>query len=142
MARDQEPPDRMPPPARWQREFAAEPVIVGEIRRGVADFARAHGASEDVLDNLSLAVSEAATNAVLHAYVEQAGPGDVHVTTDHGPGAMCVHVRDDGRGMTPRSDSPGSGFGLMLIAQYADHHEVLPAPAGGTSLRMRFSLAR
>ena len=55
--------DRERAPARWQREFAAEPVIVGEARRGVAALARAHGASGDALDNLSLAVSEATTNA-------------------------------------------------------------------------------
>jgi anti-sigma regulatory factor (Ser/Thr protein kinase) len=129
-------------PEPWARSWPAVAASVAEIRAAVVAFAVAAGAADTAIEAVKLAVSEAATNAVLHAYVEQAGPGDVHVTTDHGPGAMCVHVRDDGRGMTPRSDSPGSGFGLMLIAQYADHHEVLPAPAGGTSLRMRFSLAR
>jgi anti-sigma regulatory factor (Ser/Thr protein kinase) len=116
-------------PEPWARSWPAVAASVAEIRAAVVAFAVAAGAADTAIEAVKLAVSEAATNAVLHAYVEQAGPGDVHVTTDHGPGAMCVHVRDDGRGM-------------MLIAQYADHHEVLPAPAGGTSLRMRFSLAR
>ena len=73
--------DRARAPARWQREFAAEPVIVGEVRRGVAAFARAHGASEDALDQLSLAVSEATTNAVIHAFVGRP-PGRVSVIAE------------------------------------------------------------
>ena len=43
--------------------------MVGELRRGVADFARAHGADEDVIDRIALAVSEAVTNSIIHAFV-------------------------------------------------------------------------
>jgi serine/threonine-protein kinase RsbW/stage II sporulation protein AB (anti-sigma F factor) len=128
-------------PAPWARTWPAVAASVGEIRTAVAEFAAAAGAGDTAIAAVKLAVSEAATNAVLHAYVEHAGPGDVHVTAEHRPGAMCVVVRDDGRGMLPRSDSPGSGFGLVLIGQFAEHHEVVPVAAGGTSLRMRFSLA-
>ena len=52
-------------PTRWHREVDAEPVVVGELRRGVADFARAHGAGEEAVENLMLAVSEAVTNAII-----------------------------------------------------------------------------
>jgi serine/threonine-protein kinase RsbW len=99
--------DRAPAPARWQREFAAEPVIVGEVRRGVADFARAHGASEDAVANLSLAVSEATTNAVMHAFVGLP-PGQVSVIAEPGEGCVLVRVVDDGRGMTPARRQPGA----------------------------------
>jgi serine/threonine-protein kinase RsbW/stage II sporulation protein AB (anti-sigma F factor) len=128
-------------PEPWARSWPAVAASVAQIRAAVVAFAMAAGAGEAAIEAVRLAVSEAATNAVLHAYVEQPTPGDVHVAADHRPGTVCVDVRDDGRGMVARSDSPGSGFGLMLIGQYADDHEVRALPEGGTSLRMRFSLA-
>ena len=133
--------DRARAPVRWQREFAAEPVIVGEARRGVAAFARAHGASEDVLDHLSLAVSEATTNAVIHAFVGRA-PGRVSVIAEPGEGCVLVRVLDDGRGMTPRTDSPGLGLGLTLMASMATRCDIREGPSGrGTEVRMVFAAA-
>ena len=133
--------DRALAPARWQREFAAEPVIVGEVRRGVAAFARAHGASEDALDNLSLAVSEATTNAVIHALVGRP-PGRVSVIAEPGEGCVLVRVLDDGRGMTPRADSPGIGLGLTLMASMATRCDIREGPSGrGTEVRMVFAAA-
>ena len=132
-------PDRAPAPARWQREFAAEPVIVGEVRRGLADFARAHGASEDALDNLSLAVSEATTNAVIHAFVGLP-PGRVSVIAEPGEACVLVRVVDDGRGMTPRADSPGLGLGLTMMASMATRCDIREGPSGrGTEVRMAFA---
>ena len=133
--------DRAPAPARWQREFAAEPVIVGEVRRGVAAFARAHGASADAVDNLSLAVSEATTNAVIHAFVGRP-PGRVAVIAEPGAGCVLVRVLDDGRGMTPRADSPGLGLGLSLMASMATRCDIREGPSGqGTEVRMTFAAA-
>ena len=131
--------DRAPAPARWQREFSAEPVIVGEVRRGVADFARAHGASEDAVHNVSLAVSEATTNAVMHAFVG-VPPGRVSVIAEPGEGCVLVRVVDDGRGMTPRADSPGLGLGLTMMASMATRCDIREGPSGrGTEVRMVFA---
>ena len=133
--------DRAPAPARWQREFAAQPVIVGEVRRGVAAFARAHGASEDALDRLSLAVSEATANAVIHAFGGRP-PGRVSVIAEPGEGCVVVRVRDDGRGMTPRADSPGLGLGLNLMAAMATRCDIQEGTSGrGTEVRMVFAAA-
>jgi PAS domain S-box-containing protein len=125
-------------PARWQREFPAEPVIVGEVRRAVADFARAHGAPDAALDNITLAVSEATTNAVMHAFVGLPA-GRVSVTAEAGDGCLLVRVSDDGRGMTPRSDSPGLGLGLTMMASMASRCDIREGPFGrGTEVRMLF----
>jgi anti-sigma regulatory factor (Ser/Thr protein kinase) len=114
---------------------------VAEIRSVLGDFAAVAGADAEGIAAVKMAVSEAATNAVLHAYVDHERPGSVHVTADHGADGLYVVVSDDGRGMQPRTDSPGSGFGMSLIAHFSERHEVLARPAGGTSLSMRFTLA-
>ena len=55
-------------PAPLEARFAADPERLGPLRRTVAAWAREAGLGEDVLDDLQLALGEAATNAVEHAY--------------------------------------------------------------------------
>ena len=114
-------------PPRWHREVDAEPVVVGELRRGVADFARAHGADDDVVDNIALAVSEAVTNAIIHAFVGRQA-GHVALTAEAGEGSILVRVLDDGRGMTPHPESPGLGLGLTMMASMATRCDIRQGP--------------
>jgi len=116
--------------------FPAEPAYVGPARRRVAAYAHEHGVAD--VDGVALAVSEAITNAVLHAYVD-GPPGAVYVTATMVAGeGLIVCVGDDGRGMKPREDSPGMGVGLPLVATLADRVEVTRRPGGGTQVRMSF----
>ena len=127
-----------PPPPRWHREVDAEPAVVGELRRGVAEFAAAHGASADALSNLTLAVSEAVTNAVIHAFVGRER-GRVALTAEAGEGCLIVRVLDDGRGMTPHPESPGLGLGLTMMASMATRCDIREGPSGrGTEVRLAF----
>ena len=130
--------DRSPAPARWHREVPAEPAVVAELRRGVADFARSHGAGEDAVNNMTLAVSEAVTNAIIHAFVGRER-GRVALTAEAGEGCILVRVLDDGRGMTPHPESPGLGLGLTMMASMATRCDIREAPAGeGTEVRLAF----
>ena len=107
-------PSRAPVPhASW--ELPAEPATVGSIRAGVRDFARAHGLGAPHVADLALAVTEAVTNCVVHAFVGRE-PGTVRTAIQAGAGELVVTVVDDGRGMQPRADSPGLGLGLPTIA--------------------------
>lgn len=117
----------------------ARPVAVAEARRAVTEVARAVGAGEEDLARVRLAVSEAVTNAVLHAYVDAPSVGEVEVEACRSDRVLDVTVRDFGRGMRPRPDSPGLGLGLPLIAQLTDQLDV--RSNGCTALRMRFELA-
>ena len=112
------------------------------IRRAVAEAARDFGAGEDVLLQINLAVSEAATNAVQHAYRDRAAAdaGDVRVVVRYIDGYLVVHIHDDGMGLTPRSDSPGLGLGLCLMAHETDRFEILKTPEGGTEVVLHFRL--
>jgi serine/threonine-protein kinase RsbW len=125
---------------RFSAVYPAEPPSVSTIRHSLADFARGLGVPDDVISAAGLAVSEATTNAVVHAYADQVDPGQVEVAAGIDEGMLWVTVCDGGRGMPPRPDSPGLGLGLPLIAQMAASFEVHERDGGGTEVRMRFAL--
>lgn len=126
---------------RFEQETVAVPDVVREMRESVADLARRGGAVDDLVDAVRLAVSEAATNVVVHAYSDDAEPGLLGIEAWVDEGALFVLVCDNGGGMRPRPDTPGLGLGLPLVAQLADDFRVEDRPGGGgTKVSMRFSL--
>jgi PAS domain S-box-containing protein len=137
MSLNSSPPDHKPA-SRWERECRGEPACVPELRNGVSEFARSTGAGDSVVTDVALAVSEAVTNAVMHAFIDSA-PGRVRVISEPGDGCLIVRVLDDGRGMMPRSDSPGLGLGLPMIGQFTSSVDIRPGLEGrGTEVRMVF----
>jgi serine/threonine-protein kinase RsbW len=102
--------------------------------------ARRGGADDATLTRLQLAVTEAATNVVLHAYRGPAQEGDIHTTARVIRQELEVTIRDHGVGMSPHPDSPGLGLGLSLMAHEAESCEISTPPSGGTEVRMRFAL--
>jgi serine phosphatase RsbU (regulator of sigma subunit)/anti-sigma regulatory factor (Ser/Thr protein kinase) len=130
--------------ARMCHTFAAEPGAVAAARREVASFAAAHGAGPGLLRDLALAVSEACTNVVVHAYRDRAGttltPGPMHVAAEHRDALIEVTIADEGGGVRPREDSPGVGLGLQLIARTTADFEVRDVPGGGAQLVLRFAV--
>jgi len=117
----------------------AEPASIPELRHAVTAFVSEHDAEDP--HAIGLAVTEAATNAVLHAYTEKR-PGEVRVVVCAEPERLVVVVRDWGDGMRPRPDSPGLGLGLPTIATLATSFKVEAAEGAGTLLRMHFGRAR
>src|SRR3954447_23303017 len=125
---------------RLSRVWPAVAASVAEARNAVTAFAESAGATGDALAAVSLAVSEAGTNAVLHPYLDRDEPGPIRVHARRDAGAVIVEVADEGRGMLPRTDSPGLGLGLPLIAQMTESLEVHDRTGGGTEIRMAFAL--
>lgn len=130
-------PDARPLACAWPAVAAS----VAEARSAVGAFAESAGATPHALAAVSLAVSEAVTNAVLHAYLDRDEPGPVEVRARREAETVVVEVADEGRGMLPRTDSPGLGLGLPLIAQMTESLEVHSRDGGGTEIRMAFALA-
>jgi anti-sigma regulatory factor (Ser/Thr protein kinase) len=107
-----------------------------EARRFVVRTMRALGASPATCERAALATSEAATNAIIHAFPCE--PGTVDVRVEGSGDRILVVVADDGQGMVMRSDSPGLGMGLGLMARASEEMDVVPGSPRGTELRMWF----
>jgi anti-sigma regulatory factor (Ser/Thr protein kinase) len=121
------------------RRFPAQADQVAPARREVVAYAREHRAADP--DAIALAVSEAVTNAVVHAYIDAPAPGEVEVIAKlHADDGLEVDVCDDGRGMGPRRDSPGIGVGLPLVASLAERFRIETRPGGGTAICMFFAV--
>ena len=110
---------------------------VAEIRDRVRRFASEHGAGTRELAAIVLAVSEAAANAVHHAYPD--GPGEIRVMADVEEDELEIVVVDDGWGFRPGSGS-GLGLGLALMRQDAAAFEIRDRPVGGVEVWLRFAL--
>ena len=128
----------MPPAPDLELSLPARAENVAVVRHVLGGIGDALDLDHEVLADIKLAVSEACANVVVHAYAGT-GPGfmDLEVSTqDH---HLAVVVRDHGRGMTPRADSPGLGVGLPLIASLAETLELTNSTDGGTEVRMTFA---
>lgn len=115
--------------------------MIAGLRRDVVAYARQAGADPSVCDAVALAVAEALNNVVVHAYNDRP-PGRVQLESYcDGEGHVIVRVIDEGAGMIPRTDSPGLGLGMSLMARMADDLHVTTRPeVPGTVVAMRFSL--
>lgn len=120
------------------QSYPAVRETVRKARNAVVAVAAAAGAAPEQVDSIKLAVSEAVTNSVVHAYREE--PGAVHVIAALAGQELWVLVADDGRGFQHPSDRPGQGWGLALIAEAADNFEIATRSTGGTEVRMRFTV--
>jgi len=115
---------------------------VGVVRQALAGLADALAIDPTVLADMKMAVTEACTNVVVHAYGEPDGDGaagilDVDLRTDEL--ALTVTVREQGSGLESPGGRPALGLGLPLIAALSDEFEVRGRDNGrGTEVRMRF----
>ena len=123
------------------QSYPAIAESVPRARNDVVAFAVKRGARKQQLDAIRLAVSEAVSNAVVHAY-GGTGPGDIHVTAEIAAAELWVLIADDGRGFQAPARNPGLGWGLPLIAHMSDRLEIAERADGGTEIRMRFPLER
>lgn len=119
----------------------ARPENVAVIRRVLSAFAQSLHLERELVDDMRLAVTEACTNVVRHAYPgDQVGTIDLMVTpTDE---ALYVVVGDRGRGIGPSPDTRGPGLGLPLIAAIAESLEIEQAPGAGSRVAMSFARRR
>ena len=116
----------------------AQPESIPVIRHVLGAFAEALRLPPDMVEDMRLAVTEACTNVVRHAYDDDEA-GSIDVVMQPSPERLQVIVSDRGRGMGPSPDVGGPGLGLPLIAALSDSLELEEAPMGGNRLRMSFT---
>jgi serine/threonine-protein kinase RsbW len=124
-----------------RRGYPARAESVPTARQATAGCVRELGVEESVAQAVALAVTEACSNVVLHAYRDQEVPGEMTVLVEKPDASLRVTVFDDGPGIVPRVDSPGLGLGLPLISQLTDGLELSSRPEGGSQVCMRFDLS-
>ncbi len=109
------------------------------VRHAFGALGEAFDVDAQTLSDIRLAVTEACTNVVVHAYPD-GGEGPLEVLASLCEEQLTVLVRDEGHGVTPRPDSPGLGLGLPLIASLAESVQLGRDENDRTEVRMTFSL--
>ena len=126
-------------------EFPARSVNEGFARAAVAAFAAQLDPTLAELGDIKTAVSEAVTNAVVHAYPDVLGTVQVRVrilpderleiaVKDHGVG-----IADVAQARTPMYTTGGeerSGMGFTIMESFTDKLRVRSSPGRGTTVTM------
>ena len=116
---------------------------VGVVRQALAGMADALAFDAAVVADMKMAVTEACTNVVVHAYDGEEGTLEVEMLADEN--GLTIVVRDHGAGIQPRparSEPPALGLGLPLIAALSDAFELKGSAGQGTEVRMTFAYSR
>ncbi len=119
--------------------LAARAENIAIVRHALGGLGEAFGVPEPKLSDIRLAVTEACANVVVHAYPE-GHDGQMEVAASMHGDELTVLVRDWGRGIRPRSDSPGLGLGLSMIAALAERVQLGHDSDEHTEVRMTFAL--
>ena len=121
------------------------------VRLAVSGVASRLGASYEDVDDIKVAVSEACTNVIDHAFSgEQCASAIIRVTCEPREDAIAITVHDEGCGFdveTARTVDEADpeqegGLGLFLIRKLMDEMEVVSRPGGGTQVAMVKRFAR
>ena len=114
-------------------------------RLALTGIARLRELSDELLADLKLALTEAASNSVRHAYGDK-DVGVIEISYELFPDRLVIEVTDDGEGFDPAEaevDSDGlseGGLGIAIIRAIADDVEFGAQP-GGKGSRLRFEKA-
>jgi serine/threonine-protein kinase RsbW len=118
----------------------AKPEYITLGRLALTGLARLRPLSQEVLGDMKLALTEACTNSVRHAY--EGGNGVVEILYELHPDRLVVEVADEGEGFEPpvdpsadAADLSEGGLGIAIIQALADDLEIGPREGGGSRLR-------
>src|SRR5919199_316350 len=122
----------------------ARPEYITLGRLALTAIAGVRPVSDETLYDLKLALTEACTNSVRHAY-ENGREGHVEILYELEPDRLAVEVTDDGSGIElqdiPDPDDAAAheltegGLGIALIRALADEVEIGERASGGSRLR-------
>ena len=127
-------------------EFDAQPENESFARVAVSAFTVPLGPTMDVLSDVRTAVSEAVTNAIVHAYGERGGLIEVSAAL-RDDGVLLLDVRDRGCGIpdvpkamepffTTQPEKERSGMGFAVMQSFMDAVLVTRAVGEGTCVHM------
>jgi serine/threonine-protein kinase RsbW len=112
-------------------------------RLALTGLSRLRPLSEETLADLKLALTEACSNSVRHAYGD-ADDGHVEISYELQADRLAIEVRDDGEGFDADVEASGDaeeltegGLGIAIIRSLSDEFELGERSTGGGS-RLRF----
>lgn len=112
-------------------------------RLALTGIARVRDLSDEVLADLKLALTEAASNSVRHAYAADHDTGVVEISYELRSDRLVIEVADEGEGFDPDEahgppeELSEGGLGIAIIRAIADEVEIGKQP-GGKGSRLRF----
>ena len=126
---------------RVSLEIPPKPQFVSLCRLALTAICREHRFSDDEIADLKLAITEACSNSIRHAYDDTSGAPKVFVTYSVHEDRLVVEVRDHGKGFDwegpTEDDMPEGGLGISIIQAVCDEFEVLrPSDGPGSALRL------
>jgi serine/threonine-protein kinase RsbW len=120
----------------------AKPEYITLSRLALAGLSRVRSFSDETLADLKLALTEACSNSVRHAYGD--GGGQVDISFELRTDRLIVEVADDGAGFELEDEAKDGndalsegGLGIAIIRSIADEVEIGGGPSGKGS-RLRF----
>jgi serine/threonine-protein kinase RsbW len=124
-------------PSFLRLRFPARPEYLVLGRLVLTGLSRAYPIDDETLGDLKLALTEACSNSVRHAYSERT-PGSVEVGYELGDGYLAIQIEDEGPGFQPDSEGrvfdpdrlDEGGLGLAIIEAVTDECEVRPGRDG------------
>jgi serine/threonine-protein kinase RsbW len=123
----------------------ARPEYITLCRLALTGIGRLRALSDELLADLKLALTEAASNSVRHAYGDR-DVGVVEISYELLPDRLVIEVTDEGEGFDPaHAQSPPDelsegGLGIAIIRAIADEVQIGAQPDGKGS-RLRFEKA-
>ena len=123
----------------------ARPEYITLCRLALTGLAGLRPFSEELLADLKLALTEACSNSVRHAY-DAAEAGVVEIVYDLRPDRLVIEVTDEGTGFDPdraaaaADDLSEGGLGIAIIRAIADDVEI-GKRVNGKGSRLRFEKA-
>jgi serine/threonine-protein kinase RsbW len=129
-----------PSPVRLSLPARARNIAV--VRRAIEAIADELALPRRLVEDMRLAVTEACTNVVRHAYNDDEADDQnaMRVELRPRPRGMLVVVEDRGRGVQPSPDSAGPGLGLPLIAALTEDLQITHGPdSRGSRVAMSFA---
>lgn len=125
-------------------EFPSLPENVGFARNATAIYASRLDFTLDEIDDIRMCVSEAVSNAVVHAY--PGGPGLIRMHLAVEGDKLVVLIEDQGAGIADvdwakqpsNTTAPEEhlGLGLYFISEFMDEFEIETQVGRGTRVRM------
>jgi serine/threonine-protein kinase RsbW len=118
----------------------ARPEYVALCRLALTGIARTRALAPELVADLKLALTEACSNSVRHAY-EEGREGEVEIRYEMSEDRLTVEVTDEGSGFDPdvleraQEELDEGGLGIAIIRAVTDDLEIGVRADGGSRLR-------